>query len=298
MSAVPVPDLPPDAAAGAAPGLPGWRPRLVALDVDGTVADYDGWISDAVRGAVARARAAGAHVVLATGRSLLGTRPIVESLGLTDGWCVCSNGTLTATVRPWRVAEAVTFDASPAVRALLEVAPDTLVAVEDVERGYLVNAPFPDGELFGDQIVTPLRDMIGRPVHKVVLRRPDSTPQEFFRLVEQAGLKGVDYVIGFTAWLDVVPVGVSKASALDKVRRRLGVPVEATAAVGDGYNDVEMLRWAGRGIAMGNAPAAVQDVADEVTWGVEDDGVAVVLDRWFAGDGQDSTAEVRHAGHD
>lgn len=262
----------------------GWRPSLVALDVDGTIADYDGRVSDQVRRSLARARAAGAHVVLATGRSLLGTRPIVEDLRLPDGFLVCSNGTITASVDPLRVVDAVTFDASPAVRALLEVAPDTLVAVEDIDRGYLVSAPFPDGELFGDQIVTSLADMVGRPVHKVVLRRPDSTPEEFFRLVEQAGLKGVDYVIGFTAWLDVVPVGVSKASALEKVRQRLGVAEEATAALGDGYNDVEMLRWAARGVAMGNAPAEVQDVADEVTWDVADDGVALVLDRWFGGE--------------
>jgi hydroxymethylpyrimidine pyrophosphatase-like HAD family hydrolase len=52
-------------------------------------------------------------------------------------------------------------------------------------------------------------------------------------------------------------------------------------AVGDGRNDLEMLRWAGHGVAMGHAPAEVQDVADEVTGTFEEDGCAAVLDRWF-----------------
>ncbi len=74
---------------------------------------------------------------------------------------------------------------------------------------------------------------------------------------------------------------MSKASALEVVRERLGVDAGDTAAVGDGRNDLEMLRWATCGVAMGQAPAEVQDAADEVTGAFEDDGLADVLTRWF-----------------
>lgn len=264
------------------PGLDGWRPRLVALDVDGTVASLEGEVSPAVHDAVARVIAAGAHVVLATGRALLATRPVADVLGLTGGYMVCSNGAVVATIDPPQVIEAVTFDASSAVRLLLDLAPDTLVAVEQLGVGYRVNAPFPPGELAGDQAVCDLDELVATPVTKVVLRRPNGTPEEFFDLVERAGLHGVNYAIGYTAWMDILPSDVSKASALARVCARLGVPQSATLAVGDGRNDLEMLRWAGVGVAMGHAPAEVQDAADQVTWPIEDDGLVPVLDRWFA----------------
>lgn len=267
------------------PGEVGWQPGLVALDIDGTVADLDGRISPAVHAAVSAVLAAGAHVVLATGRSLLATTPVLAALGLTSGFAVCSNGAVTAGLRgdgrEPEILEAVTFEPAGTVNLLLDLAPDTLVAVEDLGRGHLVNQPFPDGELMGDQKVVPLVDLVAEPVTKVILRRPESTPEEFFELVERAGLQGVNYAIGYTAWLDILPRGVSKASALEHVRTELGVPADATLAVGDGRNDLEMLEWAAWSFAMGHAPPEVQDAADEVTWSVDEDGVVGALARFF-----------------
>jgi hydroxymethylpyrimidine pyrophosphatase-like HAD family hydrolase len=84
--------------------------------------------------------------------------------------------------------------------------------------------------------------------------------------------------VGWTAWLDLAPDGVSKASALEPVRATLGVPLERTLAVGDGRNDVEMLEWAARAVAMGQAEPELLAVADEVAPPVEDDGLADVLE--------------------
>jgi hydroxymethylpyrimidine pyrophosphatase-like HAD family hydrolase len=83
--------------------------------------------------------------------------------------------------------------------------------------------------------------------------------------------------VGFTAWLDINPEGVSKGSALELIRRRLSVEPRHTVAVGDQRNDLEMLAWAARGVAMGNAPLEVQQVADEVAGDVEEDGLVAVL---------------------
>ena len=81
--------------------------------------------------------------------------------------------------------------------------------------------------------------------------------------------------------VDLTPVGVSKASGLEHVCRRLGLTAADVLAVGDGRNDVEMLQWAGRGVAMGQAIEEVRAAADDVTAEVYDDGVALELERYW-----------------
>jgi hydroxymethylpyrimidine pyrophosphatase-like HAD family hydrolase len=259
----------------------GWRPKLVALDIDGTLISPDERVTLGVQTAVDRVRAAGAHVVLATGRALLATQPIAAVLGLDDGWMVCSNGAVTATIEPPEVTDIVTFDARAAVQLVLAELPGALVAVEELGVGYRVTAPFPPGELAGEQTVLPVEELVAEPVTRVVLRSPEHEPAHMVELVERIGLHDVSYAVGYTAWLDLAPAGVSKASALDVVRRRLGVPASATAAVGDGRNDLEMLAWAACGVAMGHAVPEVQDAADRVTGRYDEDGLATALDWWF-----------------
>lgn len=255
---------------------------LVALDVDGTLMTYDGVVSDDVRACVASLREAGAHVVLATGRAVLATVPVASDLGIDDGWLVCSNGAVLARVAPdrpegYEVVELTTFDPEPVLRVLQMELPDAFFAVEDLGRGFLVSRPFPDGELTGEQRVSTFEELCASPATRVVIRDPGSTPEEFHALVERVGLHQVSYAVGWSAWLDLTPGGVSKGSTLEELRRRLGVEPFATVAVGDGGNDVEMLRWAARGVAMGHAPDAVRAAADEVTGTIADDGAVAVL---------------------
>ena len=259
----------------------GWRPRLVALDIDGTLLDWYGPISPAVCDAVRRTAASGVPVVVATGRAVLGTAPVLEELRLPDGVAVCSNGSVTISHSPVRVTSTVTFDARPAVSALLENVPTALVAVEVVGKGYRVNDHFPDGEISGDIWLEPVESLVAEPVTRVVIRDPDASAEDFSRLASRLGLHGINYFVGHTAWLDLAPIGVSKASALDAIVHEHGVDRSDVLAIGDGPNDVEMLTWAGRGVAMGNAPVSVRDVADDVTETLERDGVAVELSRWF-----------------
>ena len=260
---------------------PTWRPKLVALDLDGTVVAADESISPRVRSAVAAVVAAGVPVVLSTGRSVLGTRPVAAELGLAEGWLVCSNGTVIATLDPPVVTDAVTFDARPAVAMLRRELPDALIAVEELGVGYRVSAPFPPGELTGEQVVLDVDTLVDEPVTRVVLRSPEHESDHFLEIVARLGLQDVSYAVGYDAWLDIAPVGVNKSTALATVCERLGVEQSAVLAVGDGRNDLEMLAWAGVGVAMGNAPAEVQDAADLVTSEFDDDGCAAVLERWF-----------------
>ena len=90
-------------------------------------------------------------------------------------------------------------------------------------------------------------------------------------------MHGVTYAVGWTAWLDITPDGVSKASALERVREWAGVASDRTLAAGDGMNDREMLAWAALGVAMGNADAGTVAIANAVTARVAQDGIVPVL---------------------
>ncbi len=257
-------------------------PLLVALDVDGTLLSYTEELSAEVAAAVAAVRDAGHHVVIATGRSVHATVPVLRRLGLEAGWAVCSNGSVTARLDAavpagYQIEEVVTFDPAPALRLLHAQMPDAYFAVEDVGVGFRMNKLFPDGELHGEHQVVGIDDLAGAHVTRLIVRSPGHTPEEFHELVRATGLADVTYAIGWTAWMDIAPQGVTKASALEQVRERLQVDRAGTVAVGDGSNDVDMLRWAGRGVAMGHAPAHVRAAADEVTGTIDEDGAALLL---------------------
>lgn len=272
----------------------GWRPRVVALDIDGTLLKWvDGQsapyetIPPRIYDAVHRALDAGSHIVLASGRSPHGMTGIADLLDIPrDGadrlWIVASNGAVIFRYPPMEVVHEETFDAAPAVAAVLEHHPQALVAVEERGiAGYLVNRHFPEGELSGEQVITDVADIIGEPVSRVVIRDPDATAEDFVELAARLGLHGTDYVVGWTAWLDLAPVGVSKASGVQHVCDQLGLTAADVLAIGDGRNDIEMLGWAGRGVAMGQAVQEVIDAADDVTATVHDEGAAVEMERWF-----------------
>ncbi len=214
--------------------------------------------------------------------------PVADLLGLRgngDGderlWVVASNGAVIFRYPPLEVVFEETFDAAPAVKAILERKPGVLVAVEERGIGYRVSAPFPDGELSGEMIQTHVDELVGAPVSRVIIRDPESSVEEFVALAEELGLHGTDYVVGWTAWLDLAPVGVNKASGLAHVARTLGLDASDVLAIGDGRNDLEMLAWAGRGVAMGQAVPEVHAAADHVTDSVYDDGAAVEIERWY-----------------
>ena len=196
-------------------------------------------------------------------------------------WVVASNGAVLFRYPPLEVVHEETFDAGPAVRAVLEQRPTALVAVEERGVGYRVSDHFPVGELLGEMIPTALEDLVGEPVSRVIIRDPSATADDFVELAGRLGLHGTDYVVGWTAWLDLAPVGVSKASGLAIVADKLAVDQADVLAIGDGRNDIEMLEWAGRGVAMGQSIEEVRVAADDVTGRIYDDGAAVELSRWF-----------------
>ena len=124
-------------------------------------------------------------------------------------------------------------------------------------------------------------ELVSEPVTRVVIRAPERSADDFHRLVADLGLHDTNYYVGYTAWLDIAPEGVSKASGLEWLCERRGIDRSDVLAVGDGNNDVEMLVWAGRGVAMGQAPESLKVAADAVTGTVTEDGLATELHRYL-----------------
>jgi len=258
---------------------------LLALDIDGTIAD--GWperISDRVAAAVNRASAdPRLAVVFATGRSAHSAMRVAHQLGVIHGWVVCSNGTLIleldpAAERGYRIDRKVSFDPGPALQVVLRLLPEALVAVEEVGVGFKVTENYPVGELEGRITVVPLAELATPPATRVILRSIERRPEEMEQVMAGVELPGASFTFGWAGWLDLNPPGVSKASTLEILRQRLGVPPEGTVAIGDGGNDLAMLSWASRGVVMGGSQPQVVAAGNEVTGTVEEDGAAWVID--------------------
>lgn len=255
---------------------------LVALDVDGTLVDHDGVMSDGVRAAAQAVVDAGHHVIIATGRSLGALLPIVEAIGLRRGYGVCSNGGVSIRLDPdledgYEVIERVTFDPAPALNALRDRVPGARFALEDADGNFLATSRFQDDSFGIEAKGVDFHHLLAAKAVRVVVNSAEASTEEFADAIAAAGLHGVTYAIGWSAWLDIAAAGVTKASALEALRASLGVDQALTVAVGDGTNDIEMLHWAGRGVAMGQAIDEVKAAADEVTASVYDDGAAAIL---------------------
>ena len=264
------------------PAASDWR--LVGLDIDGTLMKHGGEITSAVVDIVEQVRMCRTHTVLATGRNIIATVPVAHALGIRRGWAVCSSGAVTIRLNPgspggYDIAEVRTFEPRAALELVRRELPDAFVAVEDLGVGFRVAKEFPMGELVGRQRVVGFEELCQGEATRVVIRAPGVDVTHFDAVVQAMGLQDVTYAIGYTAWLDLTGPGVSKASALEALRLQLGVDAGHTVAVGDGTNDVDMLRWAASSAAMANAPQNVQDAADEVLGLAEDDGVVPFLAR-------------------
>ncbi len=258
---------------------------LIALDIDGTVLLEDGVITDDVIAAVAKVRDAGHEVMLATGRSVALTMPILDRLALTPEYLVCSNGAITlkrdATAPTGYRREYVeTFDPSEVLTTIRGSLEGANYAVEDEHGQYKFTGSFPDGTLGAVSEKVAFEELLTTHTTRVVVISPGHKIEDFLSVVERMGLHKVSYNVGWTAWLDIAPDGVNKSTALERVRALLDIPRNRVLAIGDGRNDIDMLEWAsasGRGVAMGQAPDEVRAVANETTGTDLDDGVATVL---------------------
>ncbi|MBK9738884.1 MAG: HAD family phosphatase [Actinobacteria bacterium] len=260
------------------PQIPeGFVPDLIAVDVDDTLVQHLGGVTERVVRSIERVREAGVAVAIATGRTPSTTIPVARAAGI-DDLIVCSNGALLVSVETEATIEYVTFDPRPVLEELREHLPHAVYAVEDVHGMFRTTKMFPTGPLAMSIREVPFEHLLEEPIVRLVVRSEAHTDGGFGPIVEKLGYQSVIYGIAEVAWLDVGPKGVNKATMLQRLCERRGYDPAKTITIGDSWNDTAMLEWAGVGVAMDTAPDQVKAYADTITSGVPGDGVADVLD--------------------
>lgn len=267
-------------------------PALIASDVDGTLLDPEERITPRTREAVAAAVANGAHFVLATGRPPRWIPPVAEGLGF-GPMAVCANGAVIYDAATDRVISARTLSVD-ALAELAEVAtrvvPGAGLAAERIGRSahdsatpQFVSAPgYEHAWLNPDNTEVSQQDLLSAPAVKLLVRKPGMPSSELAAVLNRhVGMLGDITYSTNDGLVEISAVGISKAVGVEEVARPLEISAEDVVAFGDMPNDVPMLRWAGHGVAMGNAHPEAIAAANEVTAPNGDDGLARVLERWW-----------------
>jgi hypothetical protein len=265
-------------------------PRLVATDLDGTLLRSDGTLDERTRRAIAQIEAAGIPVVLCTARPARVLGPLARATGH-RGVAVCSNGSVICDLHTEQVMETFPFAlgvAREVVSRLRAAIPDITWAMERHatfarEPRYVPHWPVPD-----DTIVAEIDALLAEPVLQLMARHPWLTGDQLLAHARElvSDLAELSHSSNADTLLEIGAAGVSKASGLALLCERQGIDAAEVLAFGDMPNDLAMLRWAGRSVAVANAHADVIAQADEVTASNDDGGVALVLERLLApGDG-------------
>lgn len=269
------------------------KPQLIASDVDGTLLSNLEHVTDRTISVIRRATEAGVPIVLVSGRPPRWIPPVARMAGL-DGYAVCANGAVLYDIGQDKViavhglldpvllhdVAAALDKAIPGSRLAAErvgaSANDPEVAHFSIEPDY--HNPWGDGE----GRPTTRADVLGFPAVKLLVSKRGMSSDEMATAAREVLDGAVDVTFSANYGLiEVAAHGVTKATGLAEVAERYGVAPDRTIAFGDMPNDLEMLRWAGHGVAMANAHPALLEVADEVTGPNSEDGVAQVLERWF-----------------
>lgn len=264
-------------------------PRLVALDIDGTICIEDDpyaykRIRPAVRAAIDAVVRSPAHVVLATGRLVSATIPFLRELRMTNGIAVCSNGAVAVDAATGEILCQYVFELDDPVTVLRDRLDGAVFVAEDPGVGVRVTGHVDDADTHHGVVrLVDIDDLTATPTTRLAVHWPGHTAGELAGALAEIDLPGIRcWCYPDDSFADLTAAGVSKASTLEKLRIDLGVSANATLVVGDGTNDIEMLAWAAHGVAMGQAGAQVQAAADEVCPPVTEDGLATLLARWFS----------------
>jgi Cof subfamily protein (haloacid dehalogenase superfamily) len=262
------------------------RVRLVATDLDGTLLDPAGKVTERTARAVAAARANGVHVVPVTGRPPQATWALASAAGL-GPLGVCANGAVIVDLERaevLEVSEMAGVIATGLVDLLRRAVPDILLASDDLER-FSHEHGFFEAQVDWDEAleaVDDIRPVVATGCIKLIARTRVTTAAQLIELLEQE-LGEVGHVT--TSGLDWVDIGapqVSKAYALERLCERLGVGIDEVVAVGDNHNDLSVLAWASTAMAPANAIPDVLAVVERVLPPNSADGVACLLEELVA----------------
>ncbi|MEA5417643.1 Cof-type HAD-IIB family hydrolase [Spirulina sp. CCNP1310] len=268
--------------------------RLVVLDIDGTIAGVSNQVRPAVVEAIAAVQAQGVKVAIATGRmycsalkfrSQINSRePMITYNGAWIGNPETGERLAHWAVPPERIAELLDLAAEPEWRSLLDVHvyhDDQLYVGEITAQ----TEEYVSRSTIRPQAVGDLHTMLDRPLTKLLMLCPDAARLDALKAQTQSRYQPSELYItqsSPTLFLEFTHPKASKGQALRYLaQEHYGIPLDQVLAIGDNYNDFDMLQTAGIGIAMGDAPPAVQAIATWVAPNVEADGVAVALERFI-----------------
>jgi Cof subfamily protein (haloacid dehalogenase superfamily) len=259
--------------------------RLVAIDVDGTLIQRGLPVSPAVAVAISRARQQGVVVTLASGRMFPLVEPLLRQLALTAP-VICYGGALVIEPSPRRT---IYRQGVP-----LDLAREVIAEARDRElsaRAYVGDRVYVDrlvpGRFNFDSLSRVNAEAVGDllsfltddPSHLAIDAPPDQT-RELVVAMRRVFSTRLNVTTGHPLLIEFSHPSVHKGSAVRWLCNHLGIDPSESLAIGDDWNDLEMLRQAGLGVAVANAHPEVLAVADAIVPSVEEDGVAVALERF------------------
>jgi Cof subfamily protein (haloacid dehalogenase superfamily) len=248
--------------------------RLAAIDLDGTLLRSDGTIGERTKRAVRETRL---DVVLVTARGPLTIHDIAAELEI-EGRAICSNGALVVDLATQEIVRQRLLESEVALRLVHELRerlPGIRFAVEHESFAHEPGFSAWDWTPPAGTRVADVVELLADPATKLILRHADHDTVAIQDLARELVGERLTVVASGSEAVEVTAAGVNKATAVAE----LGVPPEQVIAFGDYPNDIPLLTWAGRGVAMSNAHADVLAVANEVTATNDEDGVALVLER-------------------
>jgi Cof subfamily protein (haloacid dehalogenase superfamily) len=258
-------------------------PRLVAIDLDGTLIGDNFAISQRNSFALSRAFAAGIEIVLATGRSLRSLPRVYMELGA-HYLAICTNGAVVYDPSQNIIRDCWALDqalVNEVCQRLLERLRDVIFAAEvDFGRRQLHDPkwPFhPDSQ--NSAFSVGLDELTRTQAVKLQAFAPGYDSDSFNEIVIDTVGDLVEVTrVGYGGLIEMTKQGVTKATALAALSAKLNIPPSDTLAFGDMPNDIPMLRWAGQSVAVANAHPEVRAAANEITLSNESDGVATYLE--------------------
>lgn len=267
------------------------RIRLIASDLDGTLLRDDKTITERTAETIRTATEAGVFVVAATGRQYPQVPGEVAASGLSH--IVGSNGAIAVELPSRRVLFEELLSPSaiaPIVDFLAAELPEARVsAVRDhgarhaAAPGYAeLLSPMERDKHWWHVDTEPLAAVIGEPTLKLTVRHPRLNAEQLRTFLATSGLTGFHATTSGAPFLEIGGPGVTKATGVARLCALLGVAPQEVLAAGDARNDLELIAWAGVGVAVGNADPITIAAADWVTASNEQDGVALAIETALA----------------
>lgn len=279
----------------------GRRIRLLAIDIDGTLLNTKAEVSVANREAIAAARQRGVEVILVTGRRDATARKIAARLPL-QATLISSGGAMTKDASgttlhrhllPAAKARAVLADAGPGRRSallLFDREGKGQVVTEDLDPSHEpVEGYFARNREYLDQVV-PLETALTEDPIEVLFVGAAGSMSELWERLNRAPSAGsvslarTEYLERDLSLIDVLDHGCNKGEALARYAAQRGMVAEEVMAIGDNWNDREMLEFAGVPVLMGNSSAELKQSGWAVTASNEESGVAAAIERFVLGD--------------